>query len=73
MSKRIKRILAIDINSKKEELLQQTANIVSTKGSVFFGTIKTINTDELTVTNRRSKDITLKLTDINEIIIDSPA
>lgn len=73
MSKRIKRILAIDINSKKEELLQQTANIVSTKGSVFFGTIKSITTDELTVTNRRSKDITLKLTDINEIIIDSPA
>lgn len=73
MSKRIKRILAIDINSKKEELLQQTANIVSTKGSVFFGTIKTITTDELTVTNRRSKDIPLKLTDINEIIIDSPA
>ena len=73
MSKRIKRILAIDINCKKEELLLQTANIVSTKGSVFFGTIKTITTDELTVTNRRSKDITLKLTDINEIIIDSPA
>ena len=73
MSKRIKRILAIDINSKKEEILQKTANIVSTKGSVFFGNVKLISIDELTITNRRSKDITLKITDINEIIIDSPA
>ena len=73
MSKRINRILAIDINSKKEELLQKTANIVSTKGSVFFGSIKSINLDAMTITNRRFKDITLKITDINEIIIDSPA
>ena len=73
MGKRLVRIPKSDILQKEKELVSLTVNIVSTAGSVIFGTIISVSSEVIVLKNRRNTNLTIYINDISEIIIDKPS